>query len=257
MNCPHSGQACQEILGGRAWESPEGVLYVKNTHSLDYGEDYFLTEYEKQYGKTYLQDEPNLRLLARRRLKELISILPPPASLFEIGAACGFFLDEARKAGYSVSGLEISPFASAHARSLGLDVRTQAFPIQTTTQYDAVAAFFVLEHFPDQRAAFEAISNLLRPGGIFTAAIPSSHGPTFRYDPEKWLSTHPADHFADYSPQSLRRILPNYGMDLVRARPASYHPSRARGILRFPPLYRMYADLYCFSDTMEIIARKD
>jgi len=256
VNCPHTGQALREILGGRAFQNEQGVIYVKGTRSLDYGADYFLTEYEKQYGKTYLQDEPNLRRLAARRLEDLSRVAPPPASLFEIGAACGFFLDEARICGYDVHGLEISEFASNHARSLGLDVQTASFPTATNKQYDVVAAFFVLEHFPDQKSAFESVSKMIRPGGIFAAALPSSHGPTLKYSPDDWIRTHPEDHFADYSPRSLAKILPLYGMELINARPASFHPSRARGILRWPPLYRLYARANSFGDTMEILARK-
>jgi len=256
--CPHTGRPLKTILGGSAYESDDGIIYVAGTHSLDYSEDYFLTEYKKQYGKTYIEDEPNLRLLAQRRLSHILKSRRPPAEIFEIGCATGFFLDEARKLGYSASGIEISPYASAHAREkLRLNVGTRAFLAEPVSErYDIVCAFYVIEHLPNQRAAFSAISEMLKSGGLFVFALPSSFGPTMRFDPDSWLSTHPCDHFADYSPRSLKKLLPGYGMRLLDARPASYHPQRARGLLRNRFLFRTYANLFCFGDTMEGIAIK-
>lgn len=255
-SCPHTGSRLSSILSHRAMRSPEGVIYVNDARSLDYGEDYFLSEYKNQYGRTYLEDEVNLRQMANRRLDRIKGYMKPQSQVFEIGCATGFFLDEARKRGHTVSGIEISPFASAYARdSLGLDVKTEPFG-QTSSTYDAVFAFYVLEHIPDQKFAFQKIADMLKPGGIFAFAIPSSNGPTLRYNPEAWIKTHPQDHFADYSPDSLRQILPHYSMKLCECWPASYHPARARGILRNPWIFRQYANLTCFGDTMEGVAQK-
>lgn len=252
--CPHTGGKLQPIFGGQADRSAEGVIYVRNARPLDYGEDYFMTEYARQYGRTYLDDEANLRALAQKRLHH-IRRWSPGGQLFEIGAACGFFLDEARKSGFSVSGLEISPYAASVARGMGLDVRQAAFPGEDLpSELSAVCAFYVIEHIENQKAVFQTIARMLTRGGIFAFALPSTFGPVMRYNPEQWLQTHPADHFADYSPQSIKRVLALYGMKLVHVRPASYHPARAKGMLRNPWIFKRYADFFAFGDTMEGIA---
>ena len=275
LHCPHTGAELERLahpaLSDFGRSPTTGALHYARAHELEYGDDYFLTEYKNQYGKTYIEDEANLRRLARRRL----GLLPEPSgagrTLLEIGCACGFFLDEAREAGYAVRGLEISPYGATFAREeLGLDVIQRSFlsdpgPDQGPSfdlapgGHDVVAAFFVLEHFADQQAAWRRVASLVKPGGLLLIALPSLRGPLFECSPDRWARTHPADHFADYCPLSLRAMLPLYDLRPVRMRPMSYHPDRAcgpRGARLMRPLYRTLADLQCFGDTMEALAIK-
>ena len=260
--CAHTGSRLIPLSGPLEHFSisPEGVVYSERAHSVDYGPDYFLSEYQAQYGRSYLEDEHSLRNLARRRLTFLEPVCPPPATLLEIGCAAGFFLDEARRAGYQVTGVEISEFGYNHAtKKLGLDVHLGPFPAACPLiEFDCVAAFYVLEHFADQGALFREVSRRIRAGGALLASLPSTHGPLFTTDSGRWAQTHPIDHFVDYSPESLNRILPLYGLESVRARPASYHPDRMRHRRYrrwFPALYRRWADRNVFGDTLEFVAR--
>ena len=198
--------------------------------------------------------------MARERLRRISRRRPAPGRVLEIGCALGFFLSEASRLEYDALGLDVSEFAVEHARDvLGQNARREDFlQAEFTETYDVIAAFYALEHFAEQKEAFRKIASLLRPGGIFAFALPSTHGPLFERSPERWEETHPVDHFADYSPASLKKILPLYGLRLLEARPASYHPERAGGIWkRLPALYRLYAKFACYGDTMEGIARKD
>lgn len=274
MICGHTGQELDfsSTLGNNFGISPAGCIYYHKAKNPSYGSDYFIEEYKSQYGRTYLEDEEPLRTLARRRLAMIKKYSSPHSrpststhsaqpSLLEIGCAAGFFLDEARKAGFNVRGLEISNFAAGHARnSLKLDVRCDSFlNFETTEKFDLVAAFYVVEHFPDQKYVFQKIASLLNPGGSFVFALPSIHGPFFEYSPEEWLRTHPEDHFVDYSPQSLKKIFPLYGLKLKKVLPASYHPERSSGLLSkkwAQGLYSVYADMLSYGDTMEGIAEK-
>lgn len=284
--CPHTQCTLAMVpeLGPDFGICPSGAIVYKNAHVLDYGSDYFLSEYENQYGKTYIDDEGNLRMLARRRLEMLRSVRTSLHSrreffthesdsssqtdspefvgkMLEIGCATGFFLDEARKAGLEVKGIEVSPFATRHATEMGLDVANVSFlddhPFFDQS-YDCLAAFFVLEHLPDQKKVFAKLSKLLKPGGILLFSLPSTQGPLFHCNPGQWIDTHPPDHFIDYSPASLKAILGHYDMKLKYCRPCSYHQQRACGLLSLLPsiLYRKLADLRCFGDTFEGIIEK-
>lgn len=240
-----------------------GALYNLAPRVLSYDADYFLNEYEAQYGKTYLDDEPQLRALARQRLELLASAQRGArGELFELGSAAGFFLDEAARAGYSAQGLEISDYAARHAREkLALDVRTASFDDwrPEPESYEVIAAFYVIEHLPDQPRVFQTIARALKPGGRFVFALPSANGPLLEFNPSRWEETHPADHCIDYDPGSLKRALPLYGMQLAAARPASFRPERARGwkgARWFRPFYKTYALRFAYGDTIEGVAIK-
>jgi 2-polyprenyl-3-methyl-5-hydroxy-6-metoxy-1,4-benzoquinol methylase len=267
---PHTG----ELLQASGWSddyliSPLGSVHYRKAASLNYDENYFLTDYKNQYGISYIEDEENLRKTARRRLNilkksDLLDL--HGKSILEIGSAAGFFLDEARKEGLLTEGIEISDFASEYAvKHLGLNVHNADFFSYTESRlnsgavYDVIAAFFVIEHFSDQKKIFQYISRLLKPNGIFLFALPSINGPVFQCDIQKWIESHPQDHFADYSPKSLKRILPLYKMNLRQIYPSSYHQERACGLKKIflnKSLYKNICDLTGYGDTMEGTAVK-
>lgn len=269
--CPHTGEklVLADLPSDQYLISPHtGVIYYKNAKSLKYSDAYFTSEYKKQYGKTYIEDEVNLRKLAKNRLKNIMKFIRPPATLLEIGCAAGFFLDEAKKSGYTVFGLETSSYAAEYAvNKLGLRVIQHSFtdnPLPVIKEnfgdtFDITAAFYTVEHFPDQKTAFQNISDLTRSKGIFACSLPSTYGPLFNNNSAKWVQTHPEDHFADYSPSSIRKILPLYGFSLYHSSPASFHPGRLHRYFNLPAmsfLYRFFARIFSYGDTMEIIAKK-
>lgn len=296
--CSHTDQPLQPLgksANGFAI-SNEGLVYSLDAHSVSYEDDYFFTDYENQYGKSYQNDEVNLRRLAKNRLERLNRIIQNDTlnknenrkyRLLEIGSATGFFIDEANKAGFESIGIEVSGWACNKAKEMGLNVIHSSFlefdqnttkqnhtkentklnskpglesnnHSETKDSFDVIAAFYVIEHFAEQNIIFNKIKQYLRPGGYFIFALPSTYGPLFRCNLPKWIATHPTDHYVDYSPLALKKILPLYQMKAIHFRPASYHQERSCGILKRIPnfLYRAYANLTSYGDTIEVIAKR-
>ncbi|TGL45945.1 class I SAM-dependent methyltransferase [Leptospira perdikensis] len=257
-----------------------GVLRYLPAKHREYGDSYFMEEYKSQYKKSYYEDEPNLRNMAKHRLSNLKKLAEGQRevgnststpnsnsslkkSLLEIGSAAGFFLDEARTSGYQTKGLELSPKEVDYARStLGLDVdKTSVLSVgvgEWKDQFDLVSAFFVIEHIDDIEGIWKRLASWTRPGGYLYLAVPSSFGPSFQTNPKEWFSTHPSDHFFDYSVHSLKKLLSILGFGLNYVRPMSYHSYRDLGLLGKLPewLYRLYANQFAYGDTIELIARK-
>lgn len=227
-----------------------------------------MEEYQAQYKKTYFEDEENLRNLARTRLGQFIRSMGwnkrdlSQKKVLEIGSATGFFLDEARKLGLSVQGLEISKVGVEYSvDKLGLDVVSVDFLDSKSMdwgEFDGIFSFFTIEHMSVIGRVWENIDRILaKNGGIFLA-LPSFFGPTFQTNPKEWFQTHPKDHFYDYSPQSLKKVLKLIGYKTLFSKPLSYHSYRDKGWRGQLPniIYKWIADWQCYGDTFQIIAKK-
>jgi 2-polyprenyl-3-methyl-5-hydroxy-6-metoxy-1,4-benzoquinol methylase len=132
-----------------------------------YGEHYFVGA-QSEY-QNYVAEEPAHRRQGRRYLRRIAMDRQDRGAILDVGCAAGFFLDEARVLGWSVSGIEVSGYASEYARStLGLPVRTGAFPadLPPKASFDVVTFFNVLEHLAEPRAIVARLEEIVRPGGL-------------------------------------------------------------------------------------------
>lgn len=96
--------------------------------------------------------------------------------LFELGAAGGFLLEAARRRGWEVAGVELSPVAARYARDeLHLDVfeGQLADAPWPAGSFDLAVADNVLEHTTDPLAVLRDLRRLLRPGGQLVVIVPS------------------------------------------------------------------------------------
>lgn len=237
-----------------------GACYYIPAKTRKYSESYFLEEYKAQYKKTYFEDEPNLRRLAKSRLEVLNKyVKKEQASLFEIGCAAGFFLDEAQMGGYKVAGLELSQVAANYGHKNGLDIKCCSFlDYVSKEKYDIICAFYVIEHFEYQEKVFYKMLSMLNKKGFLFLALPSMYGPTFNTNPTEWFRTHPEDHFMDYSHKSLKKLFKQLNMKVIYSKPVSYHPYRDQGWRGKLPLYvyKKLANWTCYGDTIQILAKR-
>ena len=135
-----------------------GLVTVGRRDTLEdlvtlYGEPYWQVAGEVGYDD-YLAAEARKRHHFRGLLQEL-ERLTGPGHLLEVGSAYGFFLDEARKRGWRVRGVEPAEHAAHHARQvLGLDVVAgplTELPVDSGA-VDVVALWDVIERVPEPSA---------------------------------------------------------------------------------------------------------
>jgi 2-polyprenyl-3-methyl-5-hydroxy-6-metoxy-1,4-benzoquinol methylase/spore coat polysaccharide biosynthesis predicted glycosyltransferase SpsG len=254
-----------------------GLIYMDRTSppSIEYGQEYFFDNYKKQYGKTYLEDFPNLTKIAKRRLKKIKSLMPvtKDKTILDIGCAYGAFLAAAKEEGFSPCGIDPAREAVRHVqKKLRITVVHGFFPYSwlpvpnspDSSQYDIVTMWYVVEHFADSQKAFTEILKILKPGGILALSTPSFSGVSGRSSLHNYLEKNPADHFTIWSPKMCKKALSLAGFKVKKIVVSGHHPERFKfwGKLagsKISPFYwviLLRSKIFRLGDTFEVYAVK-
>lgn len=135
--------------------------------ALGFSDAYFTGGKSDGYSD-YLAMEETLRRQARRRLTEIPAPVPEEnRRLLDIGCAAGFLLDEARRRGWSVTGVELNAaMATVGRERFNLDIVIGSLnDLSVTEPFDAVLMLNVLEHMASPRHVEDQLARLVRPGG--------------------------------------------------------------------------------------------
>ena len=237
-----------------------------------YGHDYFCGA---EYGD-YLADRAVLTKNFGLRWKVLEKFLDPSRhrSLFEIGAAYGFFLDVVRHRFDRVAGIDITREGVAFAREqLGLDVIEGDFLEQDfgSRTFDVVCLWDVVEHLREPHLFLEKISAHSPPGSLIALTTGDVDSLNARLRKGKWRLIHPPTHLYYFSRKTIVALLEKYGYEAIDVRYCGLYRSlnnivwtviETKG--RLPGLYRamkkaglldwgVYLNLF---DILYVIARK-
>jgi len=272
-----------------------GVIYMDRTSPppIEYERAYFFEAYKKQYGKTYLEDFPNLVAMAKHRLKHISKRLHTKSTkgqrsqreeksgdsplLLDIGCAYGPFLVAAKEEGFSPSGIEPAQDAVRYVQeTLGIpaiqgffpnsQLPTIHYPLSTThyPPYDVITLWYVIEHFTDCLPVLAEIKKLLKPGGILAFSTPSFSGISGRKSLRKFLENSPADHFTIWSPKMCKKALAIAGFNVKKIVISGCHPERFPLLGKFAkskksPLYWLFlaiSKIFNLGDTFEVYSQK-
>lgn len=159
--------------------------------------------------------------------------------LLEVGASMGLLLKRARERGWRAVGVELSPDAVLHARSLGLDVRqgTLGDAALPDASFDVVYMGDVLEHVPDCREALAEVARVLAGGGhavvrgpITTHSLARRVGLALYGAAGRCIVLHePPYHLWEFRPGSLARLARAVGLEIVSLDQSKIPPGRPHG----------------------------
>lgn len=183
------------------------------------------TFYQDEYAQGFTTDLPDDGQLAQLTatgfagspkdyagyLKVLAAIgVLPGQRIFDFGASWGYGSWQFRQAGYAVYSYEISrPRARYAAEKLGCTMleSVQALP----GPVDCFFSAHVLEHLPDPKIFWEAVSAALKPGGIILSFTPNGDPAYEQASPaayhQQWGKVHPLMLTA----QSYQQMARQYG----------------------------------------------
>ena len=263
-----------------------GTIYLSRLKPppIEYGKDYFFDLYEKQYGKTYLEDFPNLVEAGKRRVaivKALSAGKLQKPCLLDIGCAYGPFLAAAAECGFSPVGIDPVEDAVSYVKEeLGFPAWFGFFPSGLPEEFrqqpvaaneagggffDAICLWYVIEHFQEPGKMLREINSLLKSGGVLAFSTPSFSGISGRKNLKTFLKNSPPDHWTVWRPKSCKKIFKQYGFHLRKIVVTGHHPERFPFVGRFVsdtkkgPLYRLLFFISRFlrlGDTFEVYGVK-
>jgi len=185
-----------------------------------YGEDYF---HGDEYAD-YVSEGPELRRNFRERLTTLEQLQPPTERrrLYEVGAAYGFFLDEARSLYGDVAGIDISEDAAKYARvELDLNVVADDYLAASLPEpVDLLCMWDTIEHLGKPREFLAKAAGDVRPGGLLALTTGDIGSLNARLRGRRWRMIHPPTHLHYFSRESLGRLLDDVGFDVIHVETA-------------------------------------
>ncbi len=189
-----------------------------------YGRGYF-------NGEEYLDYEAeaaDLRLNFLRRIDVLNRLMPnlAEATLFEIGCAYGYFLQEVRRHVRKASGIDISADAVARAvNEQRVDARDADYlAFRVDGPVDVIAMWDTIEHLRRPDLFIEKAARDLKPGGLLAITTGDIGSLNARFRGRRWRMIHPPTHLHYFSVETMRQLLRAHGFDVVHVS----HPGNSR-----------------------------
>ena len=143
-----------------------GLIYVSPRPSRDEVANLYGHDHAHISAGSHLAAANYKRLHARHTLRTLRRYVTS-GELLEIGPGAGFFLEEARAAGFVPQGIELNPAQVEFIRGRGIpcvaETVAEAFPGQS---FDVIYHCDVISHLPDPIAEFGAMHGRLRDHGL-------------------------------------------------------------------------------------------
>ena len=136
--------------------------------------------------------------------------------LLEIGAGAGFFLDEARECGYTVSGLELNDRLAEYCKHYhGIECDVDFInETEESPRFDLIYHCDVLSHFPDPAKELRAMHRRLRSGGLMVFETGNLGELDTRFDKyiREWQLP---DHLFLLTVDNIRSLLEQTGFEVL------------------------------------------
>jgi len=150
----------------------------------------------------------------------------PPGRLLDIGCGTGDFLQQARKREWDVSGVEMSANACriAAERLGGGIYKGDLVEIELPPEwFDAVTLWHVFEHITSPNELLQAISRVLKPGGILIIEVPNIRNPVYGFLGRYYLHLDLPRHVYFYDPDTLLAMVEKHGFCMAGEDTPSWH----------------------------------
>lgn len=194
------------------------IFPLPENFSEIYSADYFFGA-KKGFGYVNYDDDKLAMSKTLVTYLEKIKDFSSGNKLLDIGAATGYFLQLAEKAGFEGSGIEISEYAAEIARRRGLKVVTGTLEKSDFKPefFDAVTLWDVLEHLINPDFDFRVIYKILKPGGVVAINTIDTGSFAAKILGKRWYKFIPPEHVIYFNQNNLCFLLSKIGFEVVYA----------------------------------------
>jgi 2-polyprenyl-3-methyl-5-hydroxy-6-metoxy-1,4-benzoquinol methylase len=213
----HRCISCEVCFNVDIAEKDDVVAHYQTEYHITKG--LFATEHRRIY-----RIPEQIKLLA-----EISNHVAPPASILDIGCDKGFFLDEARRWGYSVHGIELSEGARKYCDLTGVPVADGLAGVKS--KFNAVTMWHALEHIANPVELIGSIRNVLTEDGLLFVRVPDFDCLASHLLRDKWIWFQPRNHYFHYSQKALGRLLAVCGFKVIKI--VSQRPNNIDTLLSF------------------------
>lgn len=193
-----------------------GLIYISPRPSSSEIQDLYVQDKSHGSAEAHISGTVKKRLHAKHNLR-IVKKYINNGSLLEIGAGAGYFLDEAKKKGFDVHGIELNSIQAEFIRGK-LGIPCEESPLNFSSfdgkRFDIIYHCDVISHFYDPIAEFKKMNNALVSNGILVFETGNLGDIKERYYRVHTMFQYP-DHLFFFGESNLRELLRLTGFQLV------------------------------------------
>ena len=173
------------------------LLFRTPTDVKDYNKKFYQNDYYEgvtteipSYGDLDNMMKNNFSNIGKNFTKwiEIFKLINPSVKILDFGCSWGYSSYQIKKAGFDVTGYEISsPRGKFAQKNLDVDVIFNEKDLPDKA-FDLVFSSHVIEHVPNPAFMIDLIKRVLKPGGIFLGVTPNGSEECMKNNYHYWMS---------------------------------------------------------------------
>ncbi len=153
-----------------------------------------------------------------KKIRLISSYANGKKKVLDFGAGTGDFLQEARKKGWTITGVEPNPGAREKSTAKGIHLYKNLSEIKSE-KFQIITLWHVLEHLPNLEDQIKMLTEILEQEGTLIIAVPNFKSYDAKYYREHWAAYDVPRHVWHFSKTAIEKLFKPHGMRLVRTKP--------------------------------------
>lgn len=180
-----------------------------------YGEDYF-SGASGGFGYVDYDADKEPMVQTFEEYLRRIALVTKGKRILDVGTATGFFLQIAKRFGFNVHGVELSPYAAQRAIEKGIPMTIGTLSkVPTSLKFDVITMLDVIEHVYNPALELVYANALLEKDGVLVINTPDIGSLFARLMGARWHLIVPPEHLFYFNRSNMRRLLEQKGFEVL------------------------------------------